>query len=70
MRQKEDAQSAKRELKGVAEKYGFGLTDLVGGAGARRDAGKGPRCVVRFRHPDDLRKTWSGHGRKPVWIKQ
>ena len=66
-RRREDAKLAQRELKSVAEKYGFSLTDLVNGSSAK---GTGKPTTVRFRHPDDPSKVWSGRGRKPVWIKE
>lgn len=66
-RRKEDAKKAQKELKSVAEKYGFNLNELVAGQAARTSKGKAP---ARFRHPDDPGKTWSGRGRKPVWIKE
>lgn len=66
-RRKEDAKKAQKELKTVAEKYGFNLNELVGGQVTRTTKGKGP---ARYRHPDDPDKTWSGRGRKPVWIKE
>ncbi|KAB7628411.1 H-NS family nucleoid-associated regulatory protein [Alkalilimnicola sp. S0819] len=64
-RRKEEARRAQKELKEVAEKYGFSLSDLVGASPARTTAKGKPR----FRHPDDASKTWSGRGRKPFWIK-
>ncbi|QGM22518.1 H-NS histone family protein [Spiribacter sp. 2438] len=65
-RRKEDAKKAQQEIKQVAERYGFNLTDLVAGQPARtRSKGK-----VRFQHPADASKTWSGRGRKPGWVKE
>ncbi|MDR9413729.1 MAG: H-NS histone family protein [Spiribacter salinus] len=65
-RRKEDAKKAQQELKQVAERYGFSLTDLMGGQPSRpRAKGK-----VRFQHPADASKTWSGRGRKPGWVKE
>lgn len=66
-RRKEDAKKAQQEIKQVAERYGFNLTDLVGGQTSKPTRAKGK---VRFQHPSDSGKTWSGRGRKPVWIKE
>lgn len=66
-RRKEDAKKAQKELKSVAEKYGFNLNDLISGQTPRGGRGK---AAARFQHPDDPSKTWSGRGRKPVWIKE
>lgn len=67
-RRKQEAKQAQQELKEVAEKYGFNLSELVPGQTAKTT----PRAKgqVRFRHPDDSSKTWSGRGRKPVWVKE
>lgn len=67
-RRKTEAKQAQQELKKVAEKYGFNLNELVGAAnGKSKTTGK---LSAKFRHPDDPSKTWSGRGRKPVWLKQ
>ena len=65
-RRKEDAKKAQQELKQVAERYGFTLSDLVGGQPANARA----KGKVRFQHPSDSGKTWSGRGRKPGWVKE
>ena len=67
-RRRDDAKKAQKELKNVAEKYGFSLTELVNGSAAAKTARKAG--TVRFRHPDDPTKVWSGRGRKPVWVKE
>ncbi|MCS4504693.1 Trans-acting regulatory protein HvrA [wastewater metagenome] len=70
-RRRDDAKKAQQELKQVAERYGFNLNELVAGQGTkqtrRRSGGKAP---AQFRHPEDETKTWSGRGRKPVWVKE
>ena len=67
-RKKAEAKKAKDELKQVAEKYGFSLNELVSGA-ASATKGRG-NVPAKFQHPDDPSKTWSGRGRKPVWVKE
>lgn len=66
-RRKMDVKKAQQELKSVAERYGFTLKELVFG-----QVGKPPRSkgAVRFRHPEDPNKVWSGRGRKPIWVKE
>lgn len=66
-RRKVDAKKAQKELKSVAERYGFTLNELVSGQTAKPTRAKGE---VRFRHPEDAGKVWSGRGRKPVWVKE
>lgn len=64
-RRREEVRQAQRELRDVAERFGFSLSELVPGQAAATGA-----RVVRFRHPTDESKTWSGRGRKPHWIKE
>lgn len=66
-RRKLDAKKAQQELKSVAERYGFTLNELLSGQGGKSARAKGD---VRFRHPEDTNKVWSGRGRKPVWVKE
>lgn len=66
-RRRQDVKEAQKELKQVAEKYGLAVTELVSGGAAKSGAKAG---VVRFRHPEDPGKGWSGRGRKPAWIKE
>jgi len=68
-RRKQEAKQAQQELKDVAQKYGFSLSELMPSSSAKgtRSTSKG---TIRFRHPQDPTKTWSGRGRKPVWVKE
>ncbi len=66
-RRKVDVKKAQQELKSVAERYGFTLNELVSGQAVKLALAK---TDVRFRHPEDADKIWSGRGRKPVWIKE
>lgn len=66
-RRKLDAKKAQQELKSVAERYGFTLNELISGQAEKLTLAK---TDVRFRHPEDVNKIWSGRGRKPVWIKE
>lgn len=69
-RRKQEAKQAQQELKEVAEKYGFSLNELVSGGGGKGSRSSATKGVVKFRHPEDSNKTWSGRGRKPVWVKE
>jgi len=66
-RRRDDAKKAQKEMKAVAEKYGFNLNELMGSQSQR---GGRSAAQVRYQHPQDSSKTWSGRGRKPVWIKE
>ncbi len=67
-RRKEDVKEAQKELKGLAERYGISIQDLVTGAATGKSGRRA--APARFRHPDDPSKGWSGRGRKPGWIKE
>ncbi|HEX5513783.1 MAG TPA: H-NS histone family protein [Gammaproteobacteria bacterium] len=69
-RRRDDVRQAQRELRSVAERFGFSLTELVSGQPAAAAAAAAGKGVVKFRHPSDESKTWSGRGRKPAWIKE
>lgn len=66
-RRKEDVKEAQKELKNLADRFGITIQDLVAGAVGTKTGRKA--TAVRFRHPDDPSKGWSGRGRKPAWIK-
>ncbi len=68
-RRRDEAKEAQRELKAVAEKYGFSLTELVGSAGGAKGAARG-KVPMKYRHPSDANQGWSGRGRKPSWVKE
>lgn len=67
-RRKDEVRQAQKELKTVAERYGFSLSELLTSSAAKGDApAKSPG---KYRHPEDAGKTWSGRGRKPSWVKE
>jgi len=63
-----EQKKAREELKQVAQKYGFSLNELVGSQASNKTARRA-NVTVKYRHPDDPTKTWTGRGRKPLWIK-
>lgn len=68
-RRKADKKKVLADIKQLAEKHGFSLNDLVGGA--RGGKGKGRSgTAAKYRHPDDPNKTWGGQGRQPNWVKE
>ncbi|RLK50845.1 DNA-binding protein H-NS [Alkalispirillum mobile] len=67
-RRKQQAKEAQRELKAVADKYGFSLNELVGNAST--GGGQKAKAKAVYQHPEDPSKTWSGRGRRPRWINE
>lgn len=53
----------KDELVALAAERGFSLSDVVGNVRA-----KGSKGAVKYRNPDNPAETWSGRGRKPLWL--
>lgn len=55
-------------MNALAKELGYNLTDVLGGS---RKGGKGRAGTagVKYRHPSDESKTWSGRGRRPKWLE-
>ncbi len=60
----EGAAATKEQLRAMAEKAGFSLSDLFGG---KRGPKKG-NGQAKYRNPKDTSQTWTGRGRKPNWL--
>lgn len=60
-RRKAEARAA---AEAVAREHGFSLNDLANAAPSRKGA------APKYRHPENPEITWSGRGRKPVWIAE
>lgn len=65
-RKRRDALAAAEE---AARIHGFNLADLAGGTGRGKRSAK-PVRAVRYINPDNPAQTWSGRGRRPVWINE
>jgi DNA-binding protein H-NS len=63
IKRSEDAAATKEQLRAMAEKAGFDLSELFG----KRRGKRGP-ASVKYRNPKDTSQTWTGRGRKPNWI--
>jgi DNA-binding protein H-NS len=59
---------AREQILHIAQSAGISVKDLLSGKGAK--VTKGEPAAVKFRHPDDATKQWSGRGRKPGWLKE
>lgn len=49
----------------AAREYGFSLEDVVAASPKRKT-----KSAPKYRNPHDPRKTWTGRGRQPAWIKE
>jgi DNA-binding protein H-NS len=63
---------ARAEILQIAQNVGVPLADLIDLGGKKKSSDKGPKnaVAVRYRHPDDSSKTWTGRGRQPKWIAE
>jgi DNA-binding protein H-NS len=59
----EDAAATKEQLRAMAEKAGFSLSELFGKRGPKKGS-----AGVKYRNPKDSSQTWTGRGRKPNWL--
>lgn len=65
-RQKEEKAKLLKELEAMAYARGFDLAELV------RATEKKERTAiaVKYRNPTNSNLTWSGRGRKPIWVAE
>ncbi|MDR0528453.1 MAG: H-NS histone family protein [Zoogloeaceae bacterium] len=69
-RASEERANARRKLEQVAQELGFHLAELLeGGVSRAPRASKGSTVPPKYRHPQQTDLTWSGRGRKPVWVE-
>jgi DNA-binding protein H-NS len=59
----EERSEVRAKMEEIARASGFSVTDLFGG---RR--GKGGKVAPKYRNPKDPSQTWTGRGRRPLWI--
>jgi DNA-binding protein H-NS len=48
-----------------AKEFGFSLKELLGGAPKRKTS-----LAAKYAHPENPSLAWSGHGRRPAWIRE
>ncbi len=53
----------KKKVADLAASHGFSVAELLGGRGASKAKG-----VAKYANPDDPNDTWTGRGRKPLWL--
>lgn len=52
-------------MEAAAKEHGFALSELLGAATAPR---KRMPARAKYAHPDNASVTWTGRGRKPLWV--
>ncbi|THF63610.1 H-NS histone family protein [Pseudothauera nasutitermitis] len=72
-----------KKIQKLAAEEGLSLSDVIPGANVaekkaaapkakrvvKASAKKGTRVPAKYRHPEDATLTWSGRGRKPLWVE-
>lgn len=61
-RRKAEARAAAEH---AAREFGFSLEDVIATSPMRKS-----KSAPKYRNPHDPRKTWTGRGRQPAWIKE
>ncbi|WP_434633145.1 H-NS family nucleoid-associated regulatory protein [Chromobacterium sp. CV08] len=65
-REKAEKAEAKSKILELAKAHGLSLDDLL-----KQTEGKAKKSVeAKYRHPADASQTWSGRGRKPLWVQE
>lgn len=67
-REVEEKAKAKKQILEIAKAYGFSVEDVLGGKTAPAAASGRKPVEVKYRHPSDESLTWTGRGRKPLWV--
>lgn len=68
-KQKEQKKALVSEFKAMAAKLGLSLEDVVGLESGKTRKNSGQKVAPKFRHPQNPELTWTGRGRKPLWIE-
>ncbi len=73
-----------KKMQRLAAEHGLSLEDVVGKGGSLPAEPKKPRAAAaakpkakkkivvapKYRNPDDASMTWTGRGRKPLWVQK
>lgn len=58
---------AREQILHIAQSTGLSIKELLTGKGPKTTSSK--TVPVKFQHPDDPTKKWTGRGRQPTWVK-
>ena len=68
-RKAEEKQKVLEQMSALASSHGFSLDELVNKKVAGKKSAGGRKTVaVKYRHPANPDNTWTGRGRKPLWV--
>jgi DNA-binding protein H-NS len=60
-----EKQALRQKLEDLAAKSGMSLAEVMG----KKRGSKG-KAAIKYRNPADPSQTWTGRGRKPIWLAQ
>lgn len=58
-------QELKSKMQKLAEEAGYSLDEILAGGKAKTPTKK---AAPKYENPDDPSTTWTGRGRKPLWV--
>ena len=59
----EERSDVRAKMEELARASGFSVAELFGGRGGKRG-----KVAPKYRNPKDPSQTWTGRGRRPLWI--
>lgn len=65
LREHEEKSKAKKQIVELARAHGLSIEDVLGKTGGVRKP-----VEAKYRHPQHPEMTWTGRGRKPVWVQE
>lgn len=60
---------AKAAIAAAAAEYGFSVAELFSDDGKSKAKGRGS-ISPKYVHPENPAQTWTGRGRKPLWLRE
>lgn len=69
-KQKEQTKNLVDEFKAKAAKLGLSLEEIMGLESNKPRKSKGQKVAPKYRNPNDASQTWTGRGRKPLWVEE
>ena len=70
-RRQQEKSKLVEQITQIASERGYSLKDLIGKAvrpAKIKKAQKRKPVAVKYRHPEKADLTWTGRGRKPLWV--
>lgn len=67
--QASERQELRAKMEAMAAKAGLSIADVLGSKSVNNSSKlKGSKVAVKYRNPKDTSQTWTGRGRKPLWL--